>query len=264
MRKYFWVYSLLVCSFIFPFFTSAGAASSAEAVPTYGFEVVAVYKHDSQAFTQGLLFDDGFLFESTGLYGHSSLRRSTLSGEEPIIRYLPKHFFAEGITIWEDKIFQLTWKSRTGLIWQKDSLTLLGTFIYHSEGWGITHDDQWLIMSDGTATLSFIDPDLLTLHHRILVSDGNLPLHNLNELEFINGEIWANIWRDNRIARIDPESGKILGWIDFSKLVESVAPTGHDNVLNGIAYDKENNRIFVTGKRWPQIFEIKVVSQLQK
>jgi glutaminyl-peptide cyclotransferase len=174
---------------------------------------------------------------------------------------LPPHLFGEGITVFGDDIIQLTWKARIGIVWDKKTLKVKSIFHYPTEGWGITNDGQWLIMSDGSATLFFLDPSTFTLHHRILVTDKNGPVRNLNELEYVKGEIWANIWRDNRIARIDSKSGEVTGWIDLTGLVAMAAPGENENVLNGIAYDAENDRIFVTGKRWNQLFEINVVEK---
>lgn len=249
------------------FFIHIADAFSEDALPPsvnpsiYGFEIIERYRHDPQSFTQGLVFDEEFLYEGTGKYGQSRLIAMFLDGSNVQVRSLAPHLFGEGITVFGDDIVQLTWKSRTGIVWDKKNLQVKRIFHYPTEGWGITHDGQWLIMSDGSATLFFLDPSTYTLHHRITVTDEKGPVRRLNELEYIKGEIWANIWQDDRIARIDPKSGKVTGWIDFARLVKMAAPPGPDNVLNGIAYDKENNRIFITGKQWSQLFEIRVILQ---
>lgn len=227
--------------------------------PVYGYKIIKEFPHDALAFTQGFAFDNGFLYEGTGLYGQSFLRRSTLGGKTLEIRNLPNHFFGEGITIKGDRIFQLTWKSRKGLVWQKNSLTFDHFFSYPTEGWGLTNDGSHLIMSDGTSSLFFIDPNSFTLQRIIEVKDNGIPIEKLNELEYIKGEIWANIWKQQRIACIDPLSGRVKAWIDLSGLVAGEKLHHSDNVLNGIAYDAEQNRIFITGKRWPKIFEIMIV-----
>ena len=230
-------------------------------IPVYGYEVVSRFPHDPEAFTQGLAYDDGFLYEGTGLHGRSSLRRIALDGDgkEAVVRRLPDHFFGEGVTVFKGKVIQLTWKSRVGIVWNKKNLTLERLFSYPAEGWGITHDGGALIMSDGSATLYFLDPDSFKQVKKVNVTDHDGPVPQLNELEYVRGEIWANIWKETRIARIDPASGRVVGWIEFAPLAAAEAPAGEDNVLNGIAYDSVGDRIFVTGKRWPTIFEIKVI-----
>ncbi|MCB2183429.1 MAG: glutaminyl-peptide cyclotransferase [Desulfobulbaceae bacterium] len=229
----------------------------------YDYEVISSKPHDQGAFTQGLCFADGVLYEGTGLYGFSSLRRMKLTGEDLQIRLLPKHFFGEGITVFKDTIIQLTWKSKVGLVWDKKKLELIRLFSYPGEGWGITHDGRHLIMSDGSSMLFFLDPDRFELEKKILVTENDIPLTRLNELEYIHNEVWANIWQENRIVRIDPGTGKVTGWIDLEKLVAEAAPDGNDNVLNGIAYDADHERIYVTGKRWSRLFEIRIKDVLQ-
>lgn len=224
----------------------------------YGYEVIQAYPHDAESFTQGLAFVGGLLYEGTGLYGRSSLRRGGLNGEGQTVRLLPAHLFGEGLTVLGERIFQLTWKSGLGIIWDKKSLKMIGSFFYPNEGWGMTHDNTWLIVSDGSAVLYFLDPATFKLDRRLTITDCGKPVNRLNELEFIKGEIWANVWKDNRIVRINPDSGQVTGWIDLAGLVATVAPREQDSVLNGIAYDSVNDRIFVTGKRWNQLFEIRV------
>ena len=230
-----------------------------EVAPVYGYEVITVYDHDPKSFTQGLCFAEGMLYEGTGLYGFSTLRRKHLESDTVEARSLPKDLYGEGVTVYEDQVIQLTWKSGTGIVWAKKDLHFKRTFHYSTEGWGITHDNERLIMSDGSDTLYFLDPGSFEIKRRLTVTDRNTFVSRLNELEYINGEIWANIWKENRIARIDPASGKVTGWVDLSGLVALAEPEpGGDNVLNGIAYDSDRDRIFVTGKRWKKLFEIKV------
>ncbi|MBI5558007.1 MAG: glutaminyl-peptide cyclotransferase [Deltaproteobacteria bacterium] len=238
--------------------TSAGDS----AVPVYGYEVVAEYDHDPQAFTQGLCFDQGMLYEGTGLYGQSSLRRMTLDGKNLELRTLPGYLFGEGVTIFDDRVIQLTWKEHTGMVWDRRNLRFKHSFSYNGEGWGLTHDGRHLIMSDGSAELAFLDPTSFALRKKIMVLDHDMPVLKLNELEYIKGEIWANIWKESRIALINHESGRVTGWLDLSALVaRAAAPGDVDSVLNGIAYDKELGRIFVTGKRWNRIYEIRIADE---
>lgn len=227
----------------------------------YTYEVVKVYPHDENAFTQGLVIENGVLYESTGLYGNSSLRRVDLeTGKVLQIYALPNQFFGEGITVFGDRIIQLTWQSQTGFVYDKNSFALLQEFSYPTEGWGITNDGSQLIISDGTATLYFLDPETFEKVGQVEVHDGNNPVTNLNELEYINGEVYANIWREERIATINPQTGQVTGWIDLTGICnqENRDP---NSVLNGIAYDAEGGRLFVTGKLWSQLFQIKLIAQ---
>jgi len=221
--------------------------------------IVAAYPHDPQAFTQGLLIHDGELYESTGQYGHSSVRRVDLT-TGIVEQIVPINFtyFGEGLTILGDRIYQLTWKSQTAFVYDVASFELLETKRYRGEGWGLTDDDESLIVSDGSATLSFYDPDSFELRRTVEVRDQGVAVDRLNELEFIRGEIWANIWYEDRIARISPATGEVLAWVDLGNLVPS-ARRDRDSVLNGIAYDADADRLFVTGKNWPQLFEIELV-----
>ncbi len=236
-------------------------ASLCAQAPVCNYKLIREFSHDSQAFTQGFAFDSGFLYEGTGLYGQSSLRRMSLDGQDFELRPLPNLFFGEGVTVLGEKIFQLTWKSRTGLVWDKHSLSFLHFFSYTTEGWGLTDDGTSLILSDGSSSLFYLDPVSFTLQRTIPVSDNGVPVDQLNELEYIKGEIWANIWQQNRIAIIDPQTGRVRSWVDFSALIEKEKLRHRDNVLNGIAYDVVQDRIFITGKRWPKIFEIKVLGE---
>lgn len=230
-------------------------------VPTrYGYRVIASYPHDPNAFTQGLVYVDDTLYEGTGRNGQSSLRRTDLeSGAVEQIISLDEQYFGEGITVFGDKIYQLTWQSQTGFIYDRESFTQIGVFTYPTEGWGLTHDGAQLIMSDGTNTLTFLDPDTLAVSGSVAVFDQTTPVMRLNELEYIDGEIFANIWQTNLIARIDPETGQVTGWIDLTGLLPVESLTQPVDVLNGIAYDENNGRLFVTGKLWPRLFEIELV-----
>lgn len=238
-----------------PLAQPAGAAS-----PRYGYEVVNVYPHDPAAFTQGLLFAEGQLYESTGLYGGSSIRRVDLAtGNVLTMTTIPAEYFGEGITIVGDKLYQLTWQEKTGFIYDKATFAPLGRFTYPTEGWGMTYDGERIVMSDGTARLYFWDPATLAPIGAVDVYDDKGPVVRLNELEYINGEIFANIWQTDLIARIDPVSGAVVGWIDLTGILPATDRTPTTDVLNGIAYLPEGDRLFVTGKNWPKLFEIRLV-----
>ena len=233
---------------------------SPDVIPIYTCKVVNTYPHDRNAFTQGLIFENGVLYEGTGLRGHSTLRRVELeTGDILQISELPSQFFGEGVTIYGDKLIQLTWRSNIGFVYDKGSFGLLREFNYPTEGWGITYDGERLIMSDGTSTLHFLDPETFEEIDRIKVYDGDAPVVRLNELEYIQGEIYANVWQTDRIVRIAPESGQVLGWIDLKGLLSSEDHDKPVDVLNGIAYDAKNDRLFVTGKLWPKLFEIELI-----
>ena len=224
----------------------------------YTFTIVNVYPHDEDAFTQGLVFENGTFYESTGIYDYSTLRQVELeTGKVLRIYSLPSEFFGEGLTIFDNRIIQLTWKSNQGFIYDKETFNLLQEFDYPTEGWGITHNGSQLIMSDGTASLFFLDPETFTITGQIEVYD-NGPVTQLNELEYIQGKVYANIWKENRIAMINPQTGKVTGWIDLTGLLD-LESENSENVLNGIAYDKDEDRLFVTGKMWPYLFEIDLI-----
>jgi len=226
---------------------------------TAGFKVVAVYPHDPRAFTQGLVIRGGRLYEGTGQYGASTLRRVDLAtGNVEKSRSLTQEYFGEGVAVLGNKVYQITWKNGAGFVYDLDSFNVEKTFRYTGEGWGLTDDGERLIMSDGTATIRFIDPQTFETVRELTVHDDDKPVDKLNELEFVNGEIWSNVWYDDRIARISPADGAILGWIDLSSLYPQSA-RGSEAVLNGIAYDATAKRLFVTGKNWPQLYEIQVV-----
>ena len=232
----------------------------------YDYTVVNSYPHDAGAFTQGLLWYDNSLYEGTGWHGESDVRRVVLKNGE-VMEEVPigDQYFGEGITIFDDKLYQLTWQAQTGFVYDADSFELLDSFDYPTEGWGITHDGEQLIMSDGTDTIYFWDAETLEENGRLQVHDGDRPIARLNELEYIDGEIYANIWQTDYIVRIDPETGMVVGWIDLSGLLSDEEMAGLSNpgnaVLNGIAYDGENGRLFVTGKLWPTLFEIELHPQ---
>lgn len=239
----------------------ATAAPSAVAEsPSYGFEIVNTYPHDQGAYTQGLIFHDGYLLESTGQNGRSSLRKVELKTGAVLKKVdVAAQYFAEGMTLFKGKIYQLTWTTHKGFIYDPESFALLGEFYFDGEGWGLTHDNENLILSDGTHQIRFLDPVTFQIKKTINVMDQERPLRDLNELEYVKGEIYANIWQTDRIVRIDPQTGKILGWINLTNLTAPIKyGADGDAVLNGIAYDEANDRLFVTGKLWPKLFEIRV------
>ena len=241
---------------------SAGVAAAlqpASSPPGYTYRVLQVYPHDPHAFTQGLEYRDGFLYEGTGLEGHSSLRKVDLeTGRVLQETRLGDEYFGEGVTVLPDRILQLTWRAEKGFIYERDSFHLLRSFRYSGEGWGLANDGRQVYMSDGSAEIRVWDPETLREGRRIAVHDGLTPVARLNELEIVRGEIYANVWLTDRIARISPADGSVLGWIDLSGLLSPAERVGAD-VLNGIAYDAPGGRLFVTGKLWPKLFRIEVV-----
>ncbi|MFZ9583370.1 MAG: glutaminyl-peptide cyclotransferase [Pseudohongiellaceae bacterium] len=231
------------------------AAASQAAVPVQQVDIVATYPHDPRAFTQGLLFTDGVLYEGTGRNGESTLRKVELAtGSVLQSTPLAAQHFGEGITLFQDKLYQLTWQSHLGFVYEKDTLKPLRSFYLPGEGWGITHDGSRLIISDGSANLRFFDPATLREVSRVAVTEDGKPLDRLNELEFVEGEVWANVWYTDTIVRIDPTSGHVVGKLDLRGLNEQ---RGVDDVLNGIAWDAEGKRLFVTGKLWSRLYEVK-------
>ncbi len=233
------------------------ASPTAKRIQQYSYKVVHVYPHDSRAFTQGLVFDNGYLYEGTGLNGQSTLRKVELeTGKVLQVRKLADQYFGEGIAIYKDRIVQLTWQQNVGFVYDKSSFELRRQFSYPTEGWGITYDGKRLIMSDGTSTLHFLDPESFAETGRIQVYDDNGPVVRLNELEYVRGEIYANVWQTDGIAIISPQTGKVTGWIDLKGLINQGDPAQQADVLNGIAYDEQGGRLFVTGKLWPNVFEI--------
>ncbi len=243
----------------------AGGTDTTEgpAAKLYTYEVVRSFPHDTGAFTQGLAVVGDTLFESTGNYGRSSLRQVALhTGEVKRIRRLSSTIFGEGLALYDGKIVQLTWKSGVGFIYDQANFELLRSVTYPGEGWGITYDGTRFIMSNGSSTLYFRDKVTFEETGRILVRDENGLVRNLNELEYVKGEVYANIWQEDRIARINPDTGRVVGWINLEGLLESVEPEQNGytaDVLNGIAYDTAGDRLFVTGKWWPRIFQIRLV-----
>jgi glutamine cyclotransferase len=226
----------------------------------YTFKVVNAFPHDPAAFTQGLVYRDGFLYEGTGLNGRSSLRKVRLeTGEVVQHAELGREFFGEGIAIVGNKVVQLTWQSHVGFVYNLSDFKLLRQFSYPGEGWGLTSHGNEIFMSDGSAQVRVLDATTLKEKRRFTVRDGATHVDQLNELEYVEGEIFANIWQTDRIARISPVSGKVVGWIDLTGLLSSVFVRREDAVLNGIAYDAAHKRLFVTGKLWPKIFEIQLV-----
>ena len=229
-------------------------------IPTYGYRVVASYPHDRSAYTEGLNFVDGALYEGTGLTGQSELRLVELASGAVLRRCsLPAALFGEGVAVLGERIYQLTWQNSIGFVYDKASWRLLRSFGYPGEGWGLTHDGQRLIMSDGTATIRFLDPATLKQTGQIVVYDDAGPVTQINELEYVEGTIYANIWQTDRIAQIDPASGSVIGWIDLGGLLSGEDRSPPAEVLNGIAYDPVARRLFVTGKFWPKLFEIALV-----
>lgn len=221
--------------------------------------VLQTYDHDPSAFTQGLLYHRGFLYESTGLYGKSTLRKVVPeTGKVVRVFNLPPQYFGEGLALWRNRLLQLTWRSRVGFVYDLETFRLLGTFPYTTEGWGLTADETSLIMSDGSSVLRFLDPETYKEVGQIEVMDRGEPVGHLNELEFVRGEILANVWGSDRVLRISLSSGVVLGTLDLSHLRAALGPVRGPDALNGIAYDPEKNRLFVTGKCWPKVFEIEV------
>jgi len=271
--------SVLIILLLPVFFLGLGSALAADEVqewPSYALQektntpisaikVINIFPHDPDAFTQGLVYHEGYLYESTGLHGKSSLRKVDIkTGKIIKIIKLAHEYFGEGITIFGKNIYQLTWQNKTGFVYDLEKFKKVSTFSYEGEGWGLTTDGKDLFMSNGSSVISCIDPVTFAVVRKIIVHEGQHQIGNLNELEFIKGEIWANIFREDIIVRISPATGKVLGWVDLSQLYSLIPEHNRIDVLNGIAYDHNRDRIFVTGKLWPKIFEIKVTIKDQK
>ena len=225
-----------------------------------GYRIVATYPHDADAFTQGLVYAGGTLYESTGLYGRSSVRRVDLtSGTPELVRPLAERYFGEGLTVFGERLVQLTWRSGTAFVYTARDLRPVGEFRYATQGWGLTQDGEHLIMSDGSATLYFLDPYRFTEVRRIQVREQGVPVKFLNELEFVGGDIFANVWQSPRILRIAPESGQVTGFIDLSALVERMRLRPSTDVLNGIAHIPGSGRLLITGKLWPSLYAIELL-----
>jgi len=240
----------------------AAALPRGGALPVETVRVVASYPHDPNAFSQGLVITDGVLYEGTGTFGESSLRRVDLKTGK-VEQHVPlnQEYFGEGITVVGDKIYQLTWKNRLGIVYDRETMTPASSFRYSGEGWGLTTDGKELILSDGTATLRFLSLETLDVVRRVQVRTASGPVEQLNELEYVDGEIYANIWYSDRIARISPKTGQVLGWIDLSSLYPARQRPSREHVLNGIAYDAQTKQLFVTGKNWPKLYQVEVVKR---
>jgi glutaminyl-peptide cyclotransferase len=245
---------------LFLFLPHAGAANGA---PIYSYRVVAKYPHSTSNYTEGFFFLDGMFYEGTGLEGHSAvIVTDPQTGNTIKHREIPSQYFGEGIVDWGPNIYEWTWKSHVCFVYNRATLQPVKQFTYAGEGWGMTRSGKEIITSDGSATLRFRDPETFQETRQILVTDGNKVIDNLNELEFIKGEIYANIWHSDRIARISPSDGHVIAWIDLTGLMPANQRIDAESVLNGIAYDSQHGRIFVTGKQWPTIFEIKVIPRV--
>ncbi len=241
---------------------SAATNAAVDAFPAYTYEVVNTWPHDPGAFTQGLVFLNGVLWESTGLNGQSSLRKVDLTTGNVLKQVtVPEQYFAEGLAILDGRMFQLTWQNEKCFVYDLESFQLEKEFTYPGEGWGLTTDGHWLIMSDGTAQIRFLDPASFEEKRRITVLAHGQLVNRLNELEYIKGEIYANIWGTDYVVRIDPVTGKVVGVIDFTGLLPEQDRDANTDVLNGIAYDAVGDRLFVTGKRWPKLFEVRLKSK---
>ena len=230
-------------------------------VPVYGYKIINVYPHDKTAFTEGLVYDGNMLYESTGLYDNSTLRQVDLTTGRILKLYrMPDEFFGEGLTLWKDQLIQLTWQSGVGFVYDKRRFNQTRSFSYSRDGWGFTSDGRQLIMSDGSDTLYFLNPETFEDAGSVRVKDNGNPVNKLNELEFIKGKVYANVYLTSRIAIISPETGEVNGWIDLQGLVDREDALGDVDVLNGIAYDADTDLLIVTGKFWPELFEIKIQS----
>jgi glutaminyl-peptide cyclotransferase len=238
--------------------------SANAAVPLYDVEVVHAYPHDASAFTEGLFYLNGYLYESTGLESHSSIRKVRLDTGAVVQKIdIPVQYFGEGIVNWQGRLISLTWKSQIGFVFDLATLKLQKSFRYEGEGWALTQDGKQLIMSDGTPELRFLNPTTLQETRRLQVTLNGTPLRNVNELEWVNGEIYANVWQSDRIVRIDPHSGDVIGVINLTGILGPLRVSSPDGVLNGIAYDAKGDRLFVTGKNWPRLFEIRLKKRLE-
>ena len=241
-------------------FTNSSYANEKIDTPVFGYKIVNTYPHNTNSFTQGLIFDKGVLYESTGLNGRSAVKIVDLkTGKTLKSHELPDNYFGEGIAIIENKIIQLTWRSKTGFVYDKKTLKLIKKFSYQTQGWGITYDGKYLIISDGSAVLYFMDPNTFKVVGTLEVYGDSGKVSKLNELEYINGEIYANIWGIEKIARINPKTGRVTAWIDLSGLLSDQDKKNRVDVLNGIAFNSDKGRLFVTGKLWPKMFEIELV-----
>lgn len=237
-----------------------GGSASSDLPARYDYRIIAAYPHDPEAFTQGLVFHDGFLYESTGRFGASTIRKVDLeTGRVLITRHLREDRFGEGLTVVGNRLVQLTWRSRTGYLYDVATLEPLGRFHYQTEGWGLAYDGEYLLMSDGSATIYRLDPETFGVIEKFLVHDRGIPVSRLNELEFIDGFIYANVWLTTRIAKIEPSTGRVAGWLDLQALTPPAA-SGAD-VLNGIAFLRDSGNLLVTGKLWPRLYVIDLIPE---
>jgi glutaminyl-peptide cyclotransferase len=253
MRLLFTFAILTACS------ASPAPEASAASLPTYSYRIEKVFPHDPSAFTQGLLYSDGYLYESTGNFGTSTIRQVRIE-DGAVVRSvaLPNDIFGEGLADWGDELISITWRHGVGYRWDRASFRRTAQFNYPGEGWGLTDDGERLIMSDGTPELRFLDPATFRELGRVTVTLNGQPLRNLNELEYVKGEVFANIWLTDYIARIDPATGEVKGLIDLTGIANSIERRTSNDVLNGIAYDEAGDRLFVTGKNWPSLFQIRI------
>jgi glutaminyl-peptide cyclotransferase len=250
----------LLCLWLLIGWLLAGVQTARADIPTDDYEIIHTYPHDTSAFTEGLFYLNGFLYESTGLEQHSSIRKVRINTGEVLRKIdIPAQYFGEGIVNWQRHLISLTWKSQIGFVFDLDTFKLQRQFSYRGEGWALTRNDKQLIMSDGTPYLRFLDPKTLAETGRIQVTLEGKPLRNVNELEWVKGEIYANVWQTNWIVRIDPQSGRVVGRVNLGGLLQPAdIVEGQTDVLNGIAYDARGDRLFVTGKNWPKLFEIRL------
>lgn len=268
------IVTTLIIPVIFTMIANAGTKSEATgpqsafirslktSAPVSFVHVKKIYPHDAGSFTQGLLFYKGYLYESSGLYAKSSLARKDVQTGRTLAEVrLPDRYFGEGIALLKGKIYQLTWHEEIALVYGADTLKKIGEITYRGEGWGLTTDGRQLLMSDGSALITFRDPDTFASIRTIMVHDGSTPIGNLNELEYVSGEIWANIFMQDVIVRISPADGRVTGWIDLARLRLLIPRDNRADVLNGIAYDRKAGRIFVTGKFWPLLFEVQLTDK---
>ena len=255
---------LLFAAFAEVVLSQSTRPTGSSAPPEYTFRIIRSFPHDPTAFTQGFAYRDGFLYEGTGLKGRSSLRKVSLETGEIMQQVgLAPEFFGEGIALLKNEVVQLTWQSQTGFIYRLSDFRLLRRFTYSGEGWGLATDSREIFMSDGTSEIRVLDPDTLAEKRRFTVHDGDTRIKELNELEFVEGELFANVWQTDRIARISPQSGKVVGWVNLKGLLSPIYRLEPGAVLNGIAYDSKRKRLFVTGKLWPKVFEIELVPKHQ-
>ncbi len=256
------IHYLCKFSLQFAFAISLLSGNYANAAPVYGYKIVATYPHSTESYTEGFFYLDGIFYESTGINGHSAVMAIAPETGRILQRHdLRSDYFGEGIVDWGPNIYEWTWKSHVCFVYDRFSLQLVKQFTYTGEGWGMTRTTKELITSDGTATLRFRDPETFRETRHILVKDESKIISQLNELEFIKGEIYANVWHSDRIARISPQDGHVIAWIDLAGLLPSHQRMDAESVLNGIAYDSQHDRLFVTGKRWPQVFEIEIAGR---